>query len=81
MYLYPNIYLKSLEQLFCSLINYIIKEEPIFVLTKKIIFDRVAQSQLYSSGSRLFTKKKDQKPVAIYLEVCEKQVHEVMSAI
>ena len=37
-------YLKSLEQLFYLSIKYIIKGEPMFVLTRKTIFDRVAQS-------------------------------------
>ena len=51
-----------------------------FALTRKTIFDGVAQSQLYLLSSQLFTKNY-QKPVAIHLKVCENQACKVTSAV
>ena len=83
MYLYPNIYLQNFKALMKSSIQYLLEEEPIFALVYKTIFNGISSSDssTLTKTSYLFIKKATQKPVAIYLEVYEEQVYEVISIV
>ena len=57
MYFYPDMNLKSLEQLLYPSIKHIISKDPMFVLVRKTIFNRTTRNQPFSASSRSFIKK------------------------
>ena len=68
-----DVYLKSLKQLFRAPIKHVIFKDLMFALIRKTVFDGIAKVPFSVPRDRLFTKKKDQKSVAICLEACVEQ--------
>ena len=81
MFLYLDMHVMSLEQLFRVPIKYIIGKDTNFALIRKAIFDGITKKIFTASRACSFTKKKDQKIVAIHLEGCKEQAHELTTDV
>ena len=58
MYLYLDLHLRNFEALLRTSVTYLLKEEPIFTLTRKTIFDGISNDiSTTTKTSRSFTKK------------------------